>query len=61
MVVVVVVMMAIMKALMNMIIMIINSLLRAFPDSHTRFSLLYHGGVLQSTPLPALASQHTIC
>jgi hypothetical protein len=31
-----------------------------FPNSHTRFSP-YHGVVLQSTPLPALASQHTIC
>jgi hypothetical protein len=28
--------------------------------SHTRFSPFYHGGVLQSTPLPALTSQH-IC
>jgi hypothetical protein len=30
-------------------------------SSHTRFSPFYHGEVLQSTPLPALASQHTIC
>jgi hypothetical protein len=37
------------------------SLYPLFPDSHTRFSPFYHGGVLQSTPLPALASQHTIC
>jgi hypothetical protein len=28
---------------------------------YTRFSPFYYGGVLQSTPLPALASQHTIC
>jgi hypothetical protein len=31
------------------------------PDSHTRFSAFYHGGMLQNTPLPALASQHSIC
>jgi hypothetical protein len=31
------------------------------PNSPTRFSPLYHGGVQQSNPLPALASQHTIC
>jgi hypothetical protein len=28
--------------------------------SHTGFSPFYHGEVLQSTPLPALDSQHTI-
>jgi hypothetical protein len=30
------------------------------PDNHT-FSPFNYGWVLQSTPLPALASQHTIC
>jgi hypothetical protein len=44
----------------NLVCILLN-LYPFFPDSHTRFSPFYHGGVLQSTPLPALASQYTIC
>jgi hypothetical protein len=41
--------------------LILESAIAIIQSYHTRCSPFYHGGVLQSTPLPALASEHTIC